>query len=107
MTACGGSPSASGGRDRDATTSGAPTTTPKTITIAQLNPIKSYGPWEFSTTAGGGASLAEVHTIGLVSEDQDGKLEPRLVTRLPSIDDGTIKVLADGRMETIWSLRSG
>src|SRR5437870_13134768 len=68
------------------------TSSVKTITIGQLNPIKSYGPWEFSTTAGGGASLAEVHTVGLVSEDRDGNLDPRLAARLPSLDDGTIAI---------------
>ncbi|HEY3116687.1 MAG TPA: ABC transporter substrate-binding protein [Chloroflexota bacterium] len=79
----------------------------KSITIAQLNPIKSYGPWEFGTTAGGGASLAEVHTAGLVSEDRDGNSEPRLAAKLPSLDDGTITMMSDGRMQTRWSLRPG
>jgi peptide/nickel transport system substrate-binding protein len=79
----------------------------KTITIGQLNPTKSYGPWEFSQTSGGGPSLAEVHTIGLVSEDRDGNPEPRLAAALPSLEAGTIRVLPDGRMETTWRLRAG
>src|SRR4051812_13820502 len=78
----------------------------KTITIAQLNTIKSYGPWEFSSTAGGGASLAEIHTVGLTSEDRAGNFEARLAERLPSLDNGTMVVLPDGRMQTTWTLRS-
>jgi peptide/nickel transport system substrate-binding protein len=77
----------------------------KAIIIGQLTAIKNYGPWDFSQTGGGGASLAEVHTISLVSEDVNGNLEPRLAARLPSFDDGTITVLPDGRMRTVWQMR--
>jgi peptide/nickel transport system substrate-binding protein len=34
-----------------------------------------------------------------------GGYEPRLAGRLPSLDDGSIAVLPDGRMRTTWSLR--
>lgn len=78
----------------------------KTITIAQLNPVRYYGPWEFGNTAGGGAQLAEVHTNGLVADSVAGGLEPRLAAGLPSLDDGTIVVLPDGRMQTTWKLRA-
>lgn len=80
---------------------------PKAITIAQLNPTKSYGPWDFSSTSGGGPSLAEVHTVSLVSEDQAGNPAARLAARIPSLDDGTMTLLPDGRMRTLWSLRPG
>ena len=79
----------------------------KTVTIAQLNPTKTYGPWDFSSTSGGGPSLAEVHTVGLVSEDRSGNFDPRVAARIPSLDDGTMMVLPDGRMRTVWSLRPG
>lgn len=79
----------------------------KTITIASLNAIKSYGPWSFSSTPGGAASLAEVHTMGLTYEALDGSPEARVAAGLPSFDDGTITVLPDGRMQTTWKLRPG
>jgi peptide/nickel transport system substrate-binding protein len=79
----------------------------KTITIAQLNAVKTYGPWDFSGTSGGGPSLAEIHTVGLVSEDREGSFEPRLAATLPSLENGTIRILADGRMQVTWKLRSG
>ena len=77
----------------------------KTIIVAQLNTTKSFGPWDFGQVGGGGAALAEVHTVSLVTEDADGGLELRLAARLPSFDDGTIAVLPDGRMQTTWKLR--
>lgn len=88
---------ASGGESRPA----------RTITIAQLNPTKTYGPWDFSSTSGGGPSLAEVHTVGLVSEDLSGNLDPRVAARIPSLADGTMTLLPDGRMRTTWRLRPG
>jgi peptide/nickel transport system substrate-binding protein len=78
---------------------------PKTLIIAQLNSIRGYGPWSFSSTPGGGASLVEVHTVGLVSEDMHGNLAPRVAAALPSIDDGSIAMLPDGRMQVTWKLR--
>lgn len=76
-----------------------------TITIGQMSSNKGFGPWEFSATSGGGASLAEIHTVSLVSEDQKGNIETRLAARLPSLDDGSIAILPDGRMRTTWRLR--
>ncbi|MBM2812951.1 MAG: hypothetical protein HW416_3710, partial [Chloroflexi bacterium] len=53
------------------------------------------GVWEFSNTNGGGASLAEVHTTGLVTFDGAGNLTGRIASGLPSFDDGSIVVLPD------------
>ncbi len=77
----------------------------KTLVIAQVNSIKGFGPWWFASTGGGGASLGEIHTVSLTSEDRNGHIEPRAAARLPSFDDGTIVVQPDGRMEATWSLR--
>src|SRR5438067_1344186 len=76
----------------------------KTLVIAQVNLIKGFGPWWFASTGGGGASLGEIHTVGLTSEDQNGHIEPRAAAQLPSFDDGTMVVQADGRMEVTWTL---
>jgi len=78
----------------------------KTLILAQINAVPMYGPWEFSNTSGGGATFVEIHTQGVTTQDDRGQIVPRLATRLPSFDDGTIVVLPDGRMQTTWSLRS-
>jgi peptide/nickel transport system substrate-binding protein len=77
----------------------------RNLAIAQLNLTKGFGPWWFASTGGGGASLGEIHTVGLTSEDRNGNIEPRAAARLPSLDDGTIVIQPDGRMETTWKLR--
>ncbi len=77
----------------------------KTIVLVQNNPIKMFGQWEFSNTSGGGASLAEIHTMGIITQDDLGRVVPRLATAMPSIDDGSIAVLPDGRMNMTWRLR--
>ncbi|MBM2810302.1 MAG: transporter substrate-binding protein, partial [Chloroflexi bacterium] len=77
----------------------------KTLVLAQLGAPKMVGVWAFGTTAGGVASLAEVHTTGLVTLDQQGNPIGRLATRQPSLDDGSIVFLPDGRMQTTWNLR--
>jgi peptide/nickel transport system substrate-binding protein len=77
----------------------------KTLSIAQTVPIKGYGPWEFSSTGGGAAALAEIHTTGLVTQDAEGKREGRIAAKIPSLDDDSITVLPDGRMRTVWALR--
>src|SRR5581483_2768434 len=72
-----------------------------------LNSLKGFNPWLAApTTGGGGRSVYELFINGLVSTDADGGIEPRLAARLPSLDDGSIKVLPDGRMQTTWNLRT-
>jgi len=106
LLACGpggpGSPSPGAGRaveDRGPSS-------PKTITVAALNSIRGFGPWNLGTTGGGAASLGEIHSNGLVTNDFHGNLEPCLAARLPSFEDGTIVVLPDVRMRATWELRA-
>ncbi|MPZ13674.1 MAG: hypothetical protein GEU73_04505 [Chloroflexi bacterium] len=77
----------------------------RTVIVAQTATSKLYGPWEFSSTASGVAALAEIHTTGLVTYDANGNREGRVAARIPSFDDGTVSILPDGRMRTVWSLR--
>ncbi|MBM2810875.1 MAG: hypothetical protein HW416_1634 [Chloroflexi bacterium] len=79
----------------------------KTITLVQLNPVISFSSEGFSNTAGGGASLAEIHVNGLVTSDRVGGNEARLAARIPSLDDGAIRLRPDGTMTTSWALRPG
>src|SRR5688500_8933736 len=70
----------------------------KIITIATLVQIKGFGPWDIGSTTGGWAPLNELHSVGLVADATRGGLEPRLAAKLPSLDDGSIRLLPDGRM---------
>jgi peptide/nickel transport system substrate-binding protein len=77
---------------------------PKTITVAARNPVRAFGTWSISST-GGTFALNEIHSAPLVTTDLSGGYEARLLARLPSVDDGTLAVLPDGRMRVTWSLR--
>ncbi|HEY3117979.1 MAG TPA: ABC transporter substrate-binding protein [Chloroflexota bacterium] len=103
LMACAQAGPAAGGSEAPAAGDVGP---PKTIVIAQLAPTTSFGPWQFSNTGGGQAPLVELHTQGLTGEDSEGRTTPRLIAKMPSFEDGTVTVLADGRMRTTWRLRS-
>ena len=77
----------------------------KKLVIAQLNSIKGYGPWSFASTPGGGASLAEIHTMGLTSEDNTWKSSPGSPPSFPRSTTARSSMLPDGRMQTTWKLR--
>ncbi|MBM2812337.1 MAG: hypothetical protein HW416_3096 [Chloroflexi bacterium] len=88
-------------------TSASAPSTPKSITVATLISVASFGPWDLGQSASGGlVSMVEIHANGLVSNDAQGNRVPRLAARLPSVDDGTVVLLPDGRMRTTWPLRS-
>jgi peptide/nickel transport system substrate-binding protein len=75
--------------------------------VALLTSIKGYQPMEFAATGGGAPSISEIHTVSLSSEDEHGRRAPRVAAALPTLDDGTIVLLPDGRMQTTWQLRPG
>ena len=97
------SASTSGGRDQPA--SGA-RQGPKTITIGLDEEIKTL--WDSITLGGGSGAreLANIFNTHLVAITSDGSPTPRLLRELPSFDNGTWRVLPDGRMETTYKLRS-
>jgi peptide/nickel transport system substrate-binding protein len=76
----------------------------KTLTVAALSSIKALGGWSISQ-AGGALSYNEIHSNALVTNDLQGNIEPRLVTALPTLENGGIELLPDGRMRTTWHLR--
>src|SRR6266540_4109685 len=76
----------------------------KTITLGVPEPVKGFGLWNFNT-AGGAASVWDIHSSPLVTNDAQGFQVGRLAGRLPSLADGTIVILSDGRMQTTWALR--
>lgn len=62
--------------------------------------------WDSTNPSSGGPALTELHVNALVTNDLVGGLEPRLARKLPSLDDGTLVFLPDGRMRTTWLLRA-
>jgi hypothetical protein len=52
------------------------------------------------------ALVEKLINSGLVIRDGDGKLQPQLAERVPSLDTGTWRLLPDGGMETTWTWRA-
>jgi peptide/nickel transport system substrate-binding protein len=77
----------------------------KTLVIAQANTFAALGPFATNSTSGGGATLMGIHSTGLVSLDGQGKEVPRVAAAIPSLADGSIVLLPEGRMLTTWRLR--
>jgi peptide/nickel transport system substrate-binding protein len=60
------------------------------------------------TPTGGWMALTELHSDGLVTSADDSRAPVgRLAERVPSLDDGSITILPDGRMRTEFRLRHG
>lgn len=81
----------------------APTLPPKTIVVTAGAPVTGFGSWQ--PAAGGTPYLNEIVASGLTSTDAVGKREGRLAAKLPSLEDGSMIVLADGRLRATWILR--
>src|SRR5581483_2213163 len=77
--------------------------TMKVITIGVLDETRLYGHLEYP--GGGLASLSELLSNGLVTNGVSGGLTPRVAASLPSLDDGSVLILPDGRMQSTWKLR--
>ncbi|MBM2812042.1 MAG: hypothetical protein HW416_2801 [Chloroflexi bacterium] len=77
---------------------------PKTLVIGQPRAREGFGPW-FIRGSGRILQYEELHTNALISTDDVGRYEARLAARIPSLDDGSITILPDGRMRMSWTLR--
>ncbi len=51
--------------------------------------------------------LETLVSAGMTSLDIHGVRRPQLAERIPSIDDGTWRILPDGKAETTWQIREG
>lgn len=76
----------------------------KTLTIAQPRAREGFGPW-FITGSARALQYEELHTNFLVSTDAAGNKVGQLAVRVPALEDGTIAILPDGRMQTTWNLQ--
>jgi peptide/nickel transport system substrate-binding protein len=79
----------------------------KTLVLAQASIFAALGPFATNSTSGGGATLMGVHSTGLVSLDSQGNPAARVAVALPSLADGSIALLPEGRMRTTWRVRPG
>src|SRR5438552_3615081 len=79
---------------------------PKSIVINTLNAVAGFGPMEGSAANGGWGPLADIHSNGLfTTEPTSRKVIGMLAAKVPSLDDGSISVLPDGRMRVAYTLR--
>ncbi len=85
---------------------GATNRVPKSIALAIRDDPKNL--WESILGGGMGGSrqLGPILNQYLVVMRADARPEPRLLAELPSLEKGTWKVLPDGKMETLWKLRT-
>jgi peptide/nickel transport system substrate-binding protein len=101
LAGCGPGGAATGGQPGEAR-SGAP----KSVTIGITSAVEAFANMGGTTTVGGWISTSEIHSNALVTSDrQTRRPVARLAEKLPSLDDGTITILADGRMRVVYALR--
>lgn len=77
----------------------------RTITAAVGIPITGFSPIGLRGSTANIGSFFNLHSDGLVTSDAQGRPTPRIARGLPSLDNGTIRLLGDGRMQTDWALR--
>lgn len=84
---------------------GAPGRT-KSVTVGVTSGVEAFANMGGTTTVGGWISTSEVHSSALVTSDyQTRKPVGRLAEAVPSLEDGTIALLPDGRMRVVYKLR--
>lgn len=84
------------------TGSASPTSqTRRTVTVAASGPLNGFGPWNGSTVS---SPPMDVHSSGLVGRSGAAR-DALLASKLPSVEEGTMVVLPDGRLRTTWTLR--
>src|SRR5205085_291266 len=77
-------------------------------TVGITSTVQAIGLAGSSSPTGGWIALTERHSDGLVTSDANSrKPVGRLAERVPSLDDGTITMLPDGRMRVVFNLRKG
>src|SRR5215216_6014777 len=78
----------------------------KILTLAISQPVTGFA--HVSGPAGGWMQITEIHSDGLVtSEFSSRRTVGRLAENVPTVEDGTLSVLPDGRMRALFRLRKG
>jgi len=78
---------------------------PKVLTVAVLQEPAAFMATGGSQFKGGAGNVPPMVHETLVTENEQGVFEPRLVAEQISIEKGTWRVNADGTMDTTWKLR--
>src|SRR5688500_7997889 len=80
----------------------------KTLNVGVTGGIQALSLAGPSTPTGGFFPFSEIHSDGLITADvQTHKAIGRLAERVPTVEDGTISMLPDGRMRVSFPLRRG
>src|SRR5437016_4624482 len=80
----------------------------KALTIGVTGSIAALSIAGGSSPVGGWVAMTEMFTDGLITADTlVHKPIGRMAQKVPSLDDGTISVLPDGRMRVQFTLRKG
>jgi peptide/nickel transport system substrate-binding protein len=81
---------------------------PKSITVGITSTIQAISLAGSQSPTGGWMALTELHSEGLITADVKSR-QPvgRLAERVPSLEDGSIRMLTDGRMRVQYALRKG
>ncbi len=86
----------------------APRAGPKVLTLAISAPPSAFSLPSASVPAGGWVQITEIHSDGLVtSEPNSRRRVGRLAEKVPSVEDGTISILPEGKMRLVYPLRKG
>lgn len=94
--------SVSAGRD------GPPATRKTAVTLGVTAQVSAMSIAADSSTSGGWQDVSEVYANGLMTADVHTQAPVgRLVERLPTLADGSMAILTDGRMRVAYRLRSG
>lgn len=80
----------------------------KTITVGITGMQQAMGIMGATTTSGGWHSMNEIHSNALTTTDFASRRPiGRLAEKAPSLEDGSISLLPDGRMRVVFNLRRG
>lgn len=81
----------------------------KTITVGVTSAVRAFGIMgERTAPLGGWGGVNEAHSAALISSDVDSRAPiGRLAEKVPSLEDGSITLLPDGRMRVVYRLRPG
>lgn len=81
-------------------------TGPKVLTLAISAPPSAFSLPSASVPAGGWVQITELHSDGLVTSEASSRRQiGRLAEKPPTVEDGSISFLPDGRMQLVFPLR--
>jgi peptide/nickel transport system substrate-binding protein len=96
-------PVASGPRQSE--DEGRSSASPKTLTIGLQRGLPQYGGFSGLSIATSASNITPIMMDALIYQDYHHVPFPMLATEVPSIERGTWKLLPDGTMETVWTIR--